>query len=91
MFLYAVEPLSKGLNSRVTNENKDALLQSPLRKALSPIDTNGIQNHLEALSLIRTPFSATCSTKKGLQENGTPLDKFSARSSALKVHLVVLT
>jgi len=82
MLLYADEPLSKDV---------PAVLQSPLRKALSPININGIKNHLEAMSLTRTPFSATCSTKKGLQENGTPLDKFSARSSALKVQLVVLT
>lgn len=73
------EPLSKDV---------PAVLQSPLRKALSPININGIQNHLQTMSLTRTPFSATCSTKKGLQENGTPLDKFSARSSALKNCLV---
>ncbi|AES79306.2 putative plus-end-directed kinesin ATPase [Medicago truncatula] len=73
------EPLSKDV---------PAVLPSPLRKALSPININGIQNSLQTMSLTRTPFSATCSTKKGLQENGTPLDKFSARSSVLKNCLV---
>ncbi|XP_057436970.1 kinesin-like protein KIN-10B [Lotus japonicus] len=80
-----VEPLSKGMNSPITNESKDAV-QSPLRKALSPI--NGNQKPHEALSLTQTLFSANCSTNKGLQKNGTPLDKFSTRSSALKNHLV---
>ncbi|CAL0302705.1 unnamed protein product [Lupinus luteus] len=45
---------------------------SPLRKALSPININ-----------------ATCSTNKRIQINGaTPLNKFSAQSSALKKCLV---
>ncbi|CAK8541650.1 unnamed protein product [Lathyrus sativus] len=71
-----VEPLSKGVNSQITNVSKDAVPQSPLREAL----TNG--------TLTQTPFSATCSINNGLQQNGTPLDKFSARSSAIKTCLV---
>lgn len=87
MLLCVVEPLSKGMNSPITNESKDAV-QSPLRKALSPI--NGNQKPHEALSLTQTLFSANCSTNKGLQKNGTPLDKFSTRSSALKVIKLVV-
>ncbi|XP_012568995.1 kinesin-like protein KIN-10B isoform X2 [Cicer arietinum] len=65
-----------------------SVLQSPLRKALSPININGNKKPLEALSLTPTPFSATCSTNKGFEKNGTPLDKFSTRSSTLKKCLV---
>ncbi|TKY66030.1 Kinesin protein KIF22-B [Spatholobus suberectus] len=81
-----VEPLSKVVNS-ITNESKDAA-QSPLRKALSPINVNGNQKPLEALSFTQTPFLATCSTNKGIQKNDTPLDKFSTRGSTLKNCLV---
>ncbi|KAK7339640.1 hypothetical protein VNO77_20318 [Canavalia gladiata] len=81
-----VEPLSKEVNS-VTNESKDAI-QSPLRKALSPVNINGNQKLLEALSFTQTPFLATCSTNKGKQKNDTPLDKFSTQSSTLKNCLV---
>jgi kinesin family protein 22 len=91
MFLYADETLSKVANMQITNEsNEAAVLQSPLRKALSPININGNQKHHEASPLTQTPFSATYSTKKGLQKNSTPLEKFSAQSSTLKVHVVVL-
>ncbi|KAK7395296.1 hypothetical protein VNO78_15847 [Psophocarpus tetragonolobus] len=76
------EPLSKGVNS-ITDESKDEA-QSPLRKALSPINTNANQETLEALSFTQTPFLETCSTNKGIQKNGTPLSKFSTRSSTLK-------
>lgn len=86
MSLYVVETLSKGVNS-IANESKDAV-QSPLRKALSPININGNQKPLEALSSTQTPFLATCSTTKGIQKNDTPLDKFSTRSSTLKVQPV---
>ncbi|GAU21849.1 hypothetical protein TSUD_176950 [Trifolium subterraneum] len=83
------EKLSKVANLQITNENKEAaVLQSPLRKALSPININGNQKYHEASPLIQTPFSATCSTKKGLQKNCTPLEKFSAQSSTLKNCLV---
>ncbi|KAL2336618.1 hypothetical protein Fmac_011064 [Flemingia macrophylla] len=81
----SVEPLSKGV--KITNDSKDAV-QSPLRKALSPINCNANQKPLEALSLTRTPFLAACSTNKGTQNNGTPLNKFSTRSSTLKNCLV---
>ncbi|XP_027351286.1 LOW QUALITY PROTEIN: kinesin-like protein KIN-10B [Abrus precatorius] len=80
------EPLSKALNS-IRNESKEAV-QSPLRKALSPININGNQKPVEALSFTQTPFLATCSTNKRMQENDTPLDKFSTRSSTLKNCLV---
>jgi kinesin family protein 22 len=90
-FLYADETLTKVANLQITNESKEAtVLQSPLRKALSPININGNQKHHEASPLTQTPFSATYSTKKGLQKNSTPLEKFSAQSSTLKVHVVVL-
>lgn len=85
VFLYAVEPLSKGVNSQITNVSKDAVLQSPSREALIPINIDANS------TLTQTPFSATCSTNNELQQNGTPLDKFSARSSAMKVQIVVLT
>ncbi|RDX60657.1 Kinesin-like protein KIN-10B [Mucuna pruriens] len=78
-----VEPLSRGVIS-ITNKSKDAA-QSPLRKALSPININDNQEPLEALSFTQTPFLATCSTNK---KNDTPLDKFSTRSSTLKNCLV---
>nr|KYP74285.1 Kinesin-like protein KIF22 [Cajanus cajan] len=81
-----VESSNKGVNS-ITNENKDTV-QSPLRKALSPININAKQKPLEALSFTQTPFKATCSTNKGIQKNGTPLDKFSTRGSTLKNCLV---
>ncbi|KAG5022523.1 hypothetical protein JHK82_018432 [Glycine max] len=77
-----VESLSKGVNS-ITIKSKDAA-QSPLRKALSPININGNQKPLES----QTPFLATCSTNKGPQKNDTPLGKFSTRSSTLKNCLV---
>ncbi|GAU46325.1 hypothetical protein TSUD_28420 [Trifolium subterraneum] len=79
--------LSKVMNLQIINERKEpVVLQSPLRKALSPININGNQKHHEASPLTETPFSATCSTKKRLQKNRTPLEKFSAQSSTLKVH-----
>ncbi|XP_054791731.1 kinesin-like protein KIN-10B [Prosopis cineraria] len=68
-----VESLAKEENSPIMNRRKDYwstttdnenTLRSPLRKALSPININEIQN------------------------NSTPLDKFSARSSTLKNCLV---
>ncbi|KAL9277025.1 hypothetical protein ACSQ67_025445 [Phaseolus vulgaris] len=80
------EPLRKGVNS-VTNESKDAA-QSPLRKALSPININANKKLHEALSFSQTPFLATCSTNKGIQKDETPLGKFSTRSSTLKNCLV---
>ncbi|ESW12309.1 hypothetical protein PHAVU_008G101900 [Phaseolus vulgaris] len=80
------EPLRKGVNS-VTNECKDAA-QSPLRKALSPININANKKLHEALSFTQTPFLATCSTNKGIQKDETPLGKFSTRSSTLKNCLV---
>ncbi|KOM38001.1 hypothetical protein LR48_Vigan03g138300 [Vigna angularis] len=80
------EPLRKGVNS-TTNESNDAA-QSPLRKALSPININAVQKPLEALSFTQTPFLATCSTNKGIQKDDTPLGKFSTRSSTLKNCLV---
>ncbi|KAK7395292.1 hypothetical protein VNO78_15843 [Psophocarpus tetragonolobus] len=80
------EPLSKGVNS-ITDESKDEA-QSPLRKTLSPININANQETLEALSFTQTPFLETCSTNKGIQKNGTPLSKFSTRSSKLKNCLV---
>jgi len=83
MTLYVAEPLRKGVNS-VTNESKDAA-QSPLRKALSPININANKKLHEALSFSQTPFLATCSTNKGIQKDETPLGKFSTRSSTLKV------
>ncbi|WJX81830.1 hypothetical protein P8452_64664 [Trifolium repens] len=83
------ETLTKVANLQITNESKEAtVLQSPLRKALSPININGNQKHHEASPLTQTPFSATYSTKKGLQKNSTPLEKFSAQSSTLKNCLV---
>ncbi|XP_058761139.1 kinesin-like protein KIN-10B isoform X2 [Vicia villosa] len=72
-------PLSQGVNLPIANVSKDAVLQSPLKEALTPINTNS--------TLTQTPFSAT-STNNGLQQNETPLDKFSARSSAIKKCLV---
>ncbi|QCE11729.1 kinesin family member 22 [Vigna unguiculata] len=78
------EPSRKGVNSN--NESKDAA-QSPLRKALSPININAIQEPLEALSFTQTPFLTTCSNK-GIQKDATPLGKFSTRSSTLKNCLV---
>lgn len=83
MSLYLVESLSKGVDS-ITIDGKDAA-QSPLRKALSPININGNQKPLES----QTPFLATCSTNKGPQKNDTPLGKFSTRSSTLKVMQVI--
>ncbi|KAG5092060.1 hypothetical protein JHK82_050838 [Glycine max] len=77
-----VESLSKGVDS-ITIDGKDAA-QSPLRKALSPININGNEKPLES----QTPFLATCSTNKGAQKNDTPLGKFSTRSSTLKNCLV---
>ncbi|XP_050912847.1 kinesin-like protein KIN-10B isoform X2 [Lathyrus oleraceus] len=77
-----VEPLSKGVNSQITNVSKGAVLQSPSREALIPINIDANS------TLTQTPFSATCSTNNELQQNGTPLDKFSARSSAMKNCLV---
>ncbi|XP_045792897.1 kinesin-like protein KIN-10B isoform X1 [Trifolium pratense] len=83
------ETLSKVANLQITNESNEAtVLQSPLRKALSPININGNQKHHEASHLTQTPFSATCSTKKVLLKNSTPLEKFSAQSSTLKNCLV---
>lgn len=78
-------PLNKGVNSPIANVSKDAVLLSPLREALTPININANS------TLTQTPFSATCSTNNGLQQNETPLDKFSVRSSAIKVQIVVLT
>ncbi|KAL5807120.1 hypothetical protein ACOSQ3_030008 [Xanthoceras sorbifolium] len=69
--------------------------QSPLRKALSPINTDVNQTHMEELSFKaqfgplfepktpKTPFIGTCPTNK-FQPICTPLDKFSAHSSNLK-------
>jgi len=87
MTLHVAEPSRKGVNSN--NESKDAA-QSPLRKALSPININAIQEPLEALSFTQTPFLTTCSNK-GIQKDATPLGKFSTRSSTLKVGRGYLT
>lgn len=71
--------------------------QSPLRKALSPINLNINAKPHEKLSDTdqhcsvpetnspKTPFTATCGSNQ-LLLIGTPLDKFSARSTSLKVH-----
>ena len=76
-------------------ESKSAT-QSPLRKALSPINFNAntkphekpsdTDQHCPLLEpkTPRTPFAATCASNK-FQPIGTPLDKFSARSIRLKV------
>ncbi|KAI4356474.1 hypothetical protein L6164_000496 [Bauhinia variegata] len=80
------KPQSMGENSPIMCGTKDELsfsietetaLESPLRKALSPININGNL----------TAFVATRSNN-GIQKIGTPLSKFSTRSSTLKNCLV---
>ncbi|KAJ4704680.1 Kinesin-like protein [Melia azedarach] len=80
-------------------ESKTAV-QSPFRKALSPINFNVNAKHHEKLSCAEqhcsevepktpktTPFTVTSANNK-LQPINTPLDKFSARSSCLKSSLL---
>ena len=79
--------------STIASRIKDALsttsgseysAQSPLRKALSPINANQKPFEVKATP---TAFVASCSTNNGVQNNGTPLGKLSTRSSTLKVQL----
>lgn len=61
-------------------------LQSPQRKVLSPIDVNTGKSHFIP-SDPKTPKLHTISDgrENNFQELGTPLDKFTSRSSSLKV------
>lgn len=73
--------------------------QSPLRKALSFINSNAntklqekqsdTDEHCPVLEpkTPKTPFTATCTSNK-FQPIGTPLDKFSARSTSFKSSLI---
>ncbi|XP_044489140.1 kinesin-like protein KIN-10B isoform X2 [Mangifera indica] len=75
-----------------------AARQSPLRKALSPVNFNVNPNHHEELSCAdhlcqvtepktpRTPFTLACANK--LQPVNTPLEKFGAQSASLKSSLI---
>ncbi|XP_048319634.2 kinesin-like protein KIN-10B [Ziziphus jujuba] len=81
------------------SERKNTL-RSPVRKVLSPINTNGNQKPLDEFSFTdqactfnfepttpKTPSILTCANIK-FQAFGTPLDKFNANSSNLKSYLV---
>uniref|UniRef100_A0A803N7L9 Kinesin-like protein n=1 Tax=Chenopodium quinoa TaxID=63459 RepID=A0A803N7L9_CHEQI len=76
---------------------KKIACQSPLRKALSPVDSNitrlpveEVSSRDNVLSLLfessapKTPFVVT---REKFQDFGTPLDKFNARSSNMKSYL----
>lgn len=74
---------------------KENTLRSPLRKVLSPINTNIIQNRVEEFSFTECHLSFEPNTPKtpsiftsaniGSEKIATPLDKLNARSSNLKV------
>ena len=87
---------ANGVGSSPVTEKTNAL-QSSSRKVLSQIDTNITQKPLEGLSSTgqscpdflepitpKRPFIETSANK--LQIFGTPLDKFNAQSSNLKVN-----
>ncbi|CAI8612647.1 unnamed protein product [Vicia faba] len=75
-------PLSKGVNSQITNVSKDAVLKSPLSKGVNLQITNVSKD-----TVLQSPLSKGVNAQI-TNQNGTPLDKFSARSSAMKSCLV---
>ncbi|KAL0338312.1 UNVERIFIED_CONTAM: Kinesin-like protein KIN-10B [Sesamum angustifolium] len=79
--------VNAGTVSPVNKEIKE--LQSPQRKVLSPIDVNTGKAHFIP-SDPKTPKLHTVQDgqENNFQELGTPLDKFTARSSNLKSSLV---
>ncbi|XP_074307065.1 kinesin-like protein KIN-10B isoform X2 [Silene latifolia] len=76
------------------NRPKILFCQSPLRKALSPINCNISNSAINKVSSREDEFSANTPntpfivTRENPQDFKTPLEKFSACSSNLKSHLV---
>lgn len=86
------EDMTVIVSSHPINAQKIKALQSPLRKALSPINSN--LNRTQTISFLPDPNSPqqkipslVISTNENSQNNETPLDKFNALSSHLKSSL----
>ncbi|KAF3449192.1 hypothetical protein FNV43_RR09920 [Rhamnella rubrinervis] len=93
------ESSAKIVASSPISEKKNTQ-RSPLRKVLSPVNTNINQKPLDEFSFTdqpcilnfeprtpKTPSILTCANNR-FQPLGTPLDKFNAKSSNLKNYLV---
>lgn len=86
------EDMTVIVSSHPINAQKIKAFQSPLRKALSPINSN--LNRTQTISFLPDPNSPqqkipslVISTNENSQNNETPLDKFNALSSHLKSSL----
>ncbi|XP_050381934.1 kinesin-like protein KIN-10B isoform X2 [Argentina anserina] len=79
------------VNSSPVDERKSTF-KSPLRKAMSPVNTNINPKPLDELISVeprtpKTPFPVTCMDNR-FQNPGTPLEKFTACGSQVKNYLV---